>query len=142
LIPADADADRRVPGPPHPKAGVTRIEVELLGVPNAVGDVALAVDAELSAVRVDDDHRVERGVVRAFVDADRQDDVQLRRQLLEMGHRRMTFDGKCASEMLRQHVDAEVRTLEQLGDQHDLSTDASGLANETVGGRDVVGDAF
>ena len=113
---------------PHPEAGVARVEVVLLGVAGPVGDVALAVGAEHRAVGVDDHHRVERRLPGPLVDAQRQHDLELGgeswRSARPSGGRRSAGPG----EVLGQLVDAEVRALEQLGDQDDLGALAGGVA--------------
>src|SRR5690349_5251739 len=52
LIPADAGADTAKAGVEAPKAQVTRREIKLLVVQRIVGDVHLAVHAELRSVGV------------------------------------------------------------------------------------------
>src|SRR5690606_10907063 len=54
LIPADADADAAVAGMPDAKTGIARRKELLLLIAGTVGDMRLAVDAEQTAVGVDD----------------------------------------------------------------------------------------
>src|SRR3546814_10312121 len=77
---ADGGAQRAVARVPHPKAGVAGIEVVFFLVARPVGNVRLAIDAEPAAVGVDHRQRIVVRVVGALEEADRQHDVQLRRQ--------------------------------------------------------------
>ena len=61
-------------------------------------------------------------------DAQGQDDAEFGGNAPEVLDRRMPVDWQCPIEMLGQHVLAEVRTLEQLGDEHQLSAFGGRLA--------------
>ena len=119
LVPADADADRAVPRVPHPESGVARREVVLLGVAGPVGDVALAVRAEHRPVGIDDHDRVEPRLAGPLVEAQRKDDTELGGDSREVLDGRMPVERTGPGEMLGELVLAEVRTLEQFGDQDD-----------------------
>ena len=137
LVPADADADGAVPRLPHPEPGVARVEVVLLGVARAVGDVALAVRAERRAVGVDDHDRVVGGPVGPLVHAERQDHFQLGGQLAEVVDGRVAVERAGPVEVLGEHVLAEVRPFEQLRKEHDLGALRGRVADEPFGGLDV-----
>ena len=131
------DADDGVLRAPDLKSGVTRVEVVLLGVARAVGDVALAIGAEHGAVGVDDHDAVVGGVVGPLVDAQREDDAELGGDAAEVLDRRMALDRAGPVEVLGEHVLAEVRPFEQLGDQHELGALGGGLAHQPLGRGDV-----
>ena len=71
LGPANGDANAGILRLPDPKSGVTRAEIELLLVTGPVGDVRFSVNAEQTAVGVDDADRIEVNVVCLFEETDR-----------------------------------------------------------------------
>ena len=95
MIPADPYADRGELCLPNLEACVTRAEVIFLLVAGAIRDVALAVEAKHFAVRIDDSDAVVVGVACLLEERDRDDDVELFRDLLEMR------DGRVALERTR-----------------------------------------
>ena len=76
-------------------------------------------------------------MVGPLVDAQRQDDAELGGDGAEVLDRRVAVDRAGPVEVLGQHVLAEVRPLEQLGDEDELRALGGGLADEPLGGGDV-----
>ena len=128
LIPADGRPDSTKGGREHQKTAVARVEVELLLVAGAVGDMALAVAAQALTVGVDHYQRVEGGLPVALVHAHRNDHAQLAGQIGEAFHRWMIGQGPSQVEVGRILVFAPVRLLEQLGQEHHLGTACRGGA--------------
>jgi hypothetical protein len=137
LVPADPRTDHGVARLPGLEAGVAGVEVELLLVARAVGDVALAVSADDRSVGVDDGERVVVGALGAFEEADRQHHLELRRQLLH------AFDDGVRVGRMRQREELlllfgrKVRRLEELLDQDDLGAAPGGLPHQRLGVGDI-----
>jgi len=104
LVPADADADRRVRRAPDAEAGVAGIEIELLLIARAVGNVRLAIEPELPAVGVDHHQRVVVGIVGPLEEADRQHDLQLLRDFRQPPDRGILGDGQRQLEVLNRLI--------------------------------------
>ena len=137
LVPADAHADFRVAGLPDPEAGVAGIEVVLLVVTGAVGNMALAIDAQIAAVGVDDRNAVEARAAAVFEEADRQHHLQLGGKLLEMRDRRVLVGRRGEQQIVGVGFLAEVRGFEQFLDQDDLRALRSRLAHQVFGLGDI-----
>src|SRR5690606_765034 len=89
LVPADPHADGGIAGLPYLEAGIPRVEVVLLVVTGAIGNVALAVHTQIAAIGVDNGDTVETRPAAQLEEADRQYHFQLFGNLLEMGNRRI-----------------------------------------------------
>ena len=74
LIPADADADRRIARFPCQEAGIAGREIKFLLIVVVIRDMRFAVDAEQRAVCVNDRFGVEKAAARTLIEADRQHD--------------------------------------------------------------------
>src|SRR5579862_6507863 len=137
LIPADADTDASESGAPDAESCIAGGEIALLLVAGAVRDVRLAVDAEVAAIRIENRDGIEISVAGALEETDRQHDAELARDRAEVPH------GAALGERARQgkvaHIllDAEVRCLEQLGQQDDLRAACSSLPDQLLGADDV-----
>ena len=83
LVPADADADGAGLGLPRLEAGVAGAEVVLLLIAGAVGDVALAVDAQDLAVRIGNGDAVVIARAVLLEERDGDDDLELAGELLQ-----------------------------------------------------------
>ena len=119
------------------KAGVARGEVVLLLVAGAVGNVRLAVDAEIAAVGIEDGDGVEVGPSRALEKADRQHHGKLACDAGKVPHRRVVRDRARQREVPHVLLDAEIRRLEQLRQQDDVRAGGGRLAHQPLGTRDV-----
>uniref|UniRef100_A0A0N4ZLB6 PE-PGRS family protein n=1 Tax=Parastrongyloides trichosuri TaxID=131310 RepID=A0A0N4ZLB6_PARTI len=137
LVPADADADAAEAGVPDLEAGVAGAEVVLLLIAGAVRNMALAIDAHQLAVCVDHHQAVEIVRSLALEDGDGQYDAQLPGHRLKLGHGRMLAPRIGGAEPLLFLRDAEVRPLEQLRRQDDLSALGRRLTDESDGLVDV-----
>jgi hypothetical protein len=133
LVPADQGPDTAMAGLPDVEAGVAGIEIVLFGIAGGVGNVGLAIGAEIGAARVDHDERIVHGHAGTFENADRQDHVEFLGQLGEALHSRIFADRDCQVIVLGQLVLAEVWRLKQLLDEDDLRALASGFADELFG---------
>src|SRR6185312_2722614 len=120
LIPADPDADARETRLPHLEAGVAGTEVVLLLIAGAVGNVRLAIGAEVGAIGVENRNRVEEHRAGALEKADRQDDSQLTREPREVLYGAAFLHGARKGEMPVVLLDAEVGSLEELRQKNDL----------------------
>ncbi len=120
LIPADTDADLGVAGLPDLEAGVTRVEVVLLVVAGAIGNMALAVDTQVAAVGVNDGNTVEARPPGQLEETDRQHDLKLPGQRLKVPDRRVVFNPRRELQVVRIGLLTEVRGFEQLLNQDDL----------------------
>ncbi|MNN49795.1 hypothetical protein D3C81_1643450 [compost metagenome] len=137
LVPADADADAAETRAPDLETGVAGTEVVLLLIAGAVGDVALAIDAQGLAVGVQHDHRVE--VVRPLLleDRDGDDDAQFLGHRLQLNHGRMLAPRIGGGEPVLLLRHAEIGPLEQLGRQDDLRALGRRLTDQADGLVDV-----
>src|ERR1019366_811767 len=139
LVPTDADADGRELRLPRAKPGVAGAEVELLFVAGAVGDVALAVDAQEVAARVDDRDAVVIGLPGALEERHGNDDPELARDHAHPGHGLVVFDRARLGKPFGPLVAAEVRPLEELGRQDDARTARRRGADVPLDAGEVVG---
>lgn len=137
LVPADADADFRVTCLPYLEAGVAWVEVVLFVVAGAVRDVALAVDAQIGAVCVDDRNGVETRTPCQLEEADRQHDLQFFGDLLEMLDRNVGLQSSRQLQIIRVRLLAEVRGFEQFLNQDDLCALGGSFTHQLFSGLDV-----
>ncbi|MNN15956.1 hypothetical protein D3C81_1290770 [compost metagenome] len=101
--------------------------------------MALAVDAEQAAVGIDDRDAVEAGAAGALEEADRQHDLQLLGELLEVCDGGVLFNRGGELQVVRIRLLAEVRGFEQFLDQDDLRTLGGSLAYQFLGVGDIRG---
>src|SRR6185295_4587426 len=114
LIPTDADADATVLRRPGLEPGVARPEVVFLLITGAIGNVALAINAEDFSIHVSNcDAVIEAGAV-LLEERDRDDHAELRRQLFECEHARMLVHRIRGFEPFRILSRAKVNALEEL----------------------------
>ena len=129
LIPAHADADPRKFRVPRQKPEVARSEVELLVIKRVVGNVHLAILAEIGAVGVDDRRCVVVNARRAPLEKRSNDhDVELLRQRLQLLSRRPGNRlGKIEIFVILNL--AEIHRAKELLQAYDLRTPTGGLSN-------------
>ena len=137
LIPADAHTDARVFRVPDLEAGVSRAEVIFFLVSGAIRNVRLAIDAEVSSIRIDDGDRIEVRVVRLLEEADGQHHVQLACDFREMTDGAIVGNAGGDAQVARVLFDAEIGCFEQLLDEDDLRALFCGLTHELFGIGDV-----
>ncbi len=137
LIPADTDANLGVAGLPDLEAGVAGVEVVLLVVTGAIGDMALAIDTQVAAIGIDDRNGIETRAPTQLEEADRQHHCQLLGQRLKVLDCRVVFNPRSQLQILRVRLLAEIRGLEQLLNQDDLRALGGGLAHQFFGLRNV-----
>ena len=115
---------------PRLEAGVAGAEVVLLLVAGAVGDVALAVDAEDLSVGVGNGDAVVIARAVLLEERDGDDDLQLGGQLLQRQNAGVLAHRVRRREPLRVLLGAEIDALEQLRGQHHLRAALGRLAHE------------
>src|SRR5215471_18882571 len=129
LIPTDPNSDRSVARFPNLEAGVTLPKIEFLLIARTIGNVALAINAQQRSIRVDDRDAVVVGLPRALEERDGKNDLELRRQLLEMSDGGMPLDGPRSLKVSRFLFSAEVVAFKQLRGQEDLRAPGRRLAD-------------
>ena len=138
LVPADADADRRVLGVPDLEARIAGAEVVFLLIAGAIRNVALAIEPKDLAIRIGNDDAVVVARTVLLEDRDGDHHLQLARQLLQSEHARMLVGRVGGLEPFRVLLGAEIDALEQLGRQHDLRAGLRRLTHQRLGAGDVV----
>ena len=124
---------------PRLEAGVAGAEVVLLLIAGAVGDVALAIDAEDRPVGIGDGDAVVVARAVLLEERDGNDDAELGGELLQGEHARMLVHRQRGGEPLRILARREVDALEQLRRQHHLRAALGRFAHEGFRPGDVVG---
>ncbi|MNF87412.1 hypothetical protein D3C84_698770 [compost metagenome] len=100
--------------------------------------MGLAVHAEVAAVGIDDRDAVETRASRQFEETDRQYNLQLFGQCLEMLDSGVGFNRGSQLQVVRVRLLTEVRSFEQFLDQDDLRALGRGFADQLFGGGQVV----
>ena len=139
LVPADADADFGVGGIPYLEAGIAGVEVVLLVVTRAVGNVAFPINAEVAPIGVDDRDAVEACPSGAFEEADRQDHLEFRGDLLEVRNGGVLVHRAGQLGVVGVGLLAEIGSFEQFLNKDDLRTLGCGLAYQLLGRGDIGG---
>eukprot|EP00968_Pinguiococcus_pyrenoidosus_P005760 scaffold375_cov210-Pinguiococcus_pyrenoidosus.AAC.2 len=120
------------------EASVPRAEVELLLVARSVGDVGLAIDAQVGAVGVEDRHGVEECGASSLEEADGQHHAKLRgqaRKVLQQGAGRCILSAREVAPVL---LLRKVRTSEELLQKDDLRALLSRRAHQSTGAGHVL----
>src|SRR6202043_2418296 len=138
LVPANADAEPRKMRVPHSESRVARGEIVLFLVARPIGDVRLAVHAEVGAVGVQDGDGIEVGGTRTLEEADRQHHPELARYRAEVTHGAILRGRARETQVTRVLLYAEIRRLEQLGQENDLRAPRGRLAPQLLRPGDVV----
>ena len=138
LVPANAHADAAERGIPDLEAGIAGAEIVLLLIARPVGDMALAVDAQRLAARVQHDQRIIIARPLALEDGDRDGDIELGGEGLHRDDARMLHGRPGVGEPALFLAGAEIMGLEQFGRQDDLRAASGGLAHEFRDGLDVL----
>ena len=131
LVPTDEDADLGNLGVEHAVSQIPRRKVEFLIIARIIGDVHLAVLAQVAAIGIQHHGRI---VVQArsplFEQPGYDDNTQFPRQLTKLAHRRAIFANRLgqAEQAIVHHL-AEVTGLEQLLQAYDLGSLADCLAD-------------
>ena len=92
LVPANTDADFRISRIPDLEAGISGRKIELFLIKMVIRNVGLAILTHDRAVRVNDSHRVERGLADPLVVADRNDDLEITGNGLHLADRRIFLE--------------------------------------------------
>ena len=142
LVPTYPHTQAAKPRVPDTKASIAGAEVIFLLVAWTIGDVALAIDAEQSAIRVDHDQAVK--IMRTFTleDRDRQHHAKLSRQGCEGLHARVVSPGMSLGEPALVLGNTKIGALKKLRRQYDLGAARRRLTDHVRHERNVGVDAL